>query len=586
MCDDRKCYDRISNLVDISTMITESMDFFSIKDKVIEKMLKVIHPTKACINLFFDNSYEYSYLVCSDTLDFFSDSDFKATKMGKKIKFSDYPKNIRDAVFSKKIVQINNNLDNKVVIDEKTLQIKKTYEKRVIFPLVADDKIVGFITCFLENENSLEEQDIDFISSVASLMSLSVHITNKNKETHILIKKLRNSITTINEATKKLYYNKNINEFLDDLSKKACHLTKSREALIIIEDDLNNKKILSFYTKNNVSQSHIYPVFDFVKEKNKLYEFINSTKISQNIDSLIYHKLKQNNKDLGYIICANSKNYTVDDINVLSIFVKQLQVAIKLFEHNIKELNHKVLTNELELLNKQQKFLMDNGKKNDIDFYHKPAKVVGGDFYYCVEVDEKLIFIVADVMGHGIISNYVVAIIKGAFKVLSKTYDKSFEILQNLNSMLYDEFDKMGVFATCIVCVINKKTKKLEFSNAGHYSPIIIFDKKIVDDKKFKKGVPLGVIDDSIYLSNIFDLDKINSFWVYTDGVIEIKNEAKEEFGVNRFKNFILENDYKENNFIFDNFIKNIYDFSNKKTYEDDILIVRYKNWETLWYLF
>ena len=46
----------MKNLVDISVMVTQSTNFFEIKDKIVDKMLEVIEPTKACINLFYDNN--------------------------------------------------------------------------------------------------------------------------------------------------------------------------------------------------------------------------------------------------------------------------------------------------------------------------------------------------------------------------------------------------------------------------------------------------------------------------------------------------------------------------------------------------
>ncbi len=58
------------------------------------------------------------------------------------------------------------------------------------------------MTCFLKEDDYITEQDIDFISSVASLLSLSIEITNKNNNVQILIDKLRGSISAINEATK------------------------------------------------------------------------------------------------------------------------------------------------------------------------------------------------------------------------------------------------------------------------------------------------------------------------------------------------------------------------------------------------
>ncbi|WP_146640583.1 SpoIIE family protein phosphatase, partial [Escherichia coli] len=113
---------------------------------------------------------------------------------------------------------------------------------------------------------------------------------------------------------------------------------------------------------------------------------------------------------------------------------KHVSVGMQLYEHNEKEVKHKVLENELNILNKQQQLIMDKGKmdcndEKELYFYHNPARVVGGDFYYATKVDDAhIVYIVADVMGHGMVSNYVVAMIKGAFKVLCNQYNTPREI--------------------------------------------------------------------------------------------------------------------------------------------------------------
>ena len=47
--------ERLRCVVEISALVTQSNNFFEIKDKIIEKMLEVVHPTKACVNLFYKN---------------------------------------------------------------------------------------------------------------------------------------------------------------------------------------------------------------------------------------------------------------------------------------------------------------------------------------------------------------------------------------------------------------------------------------------------------------------------------------------------------------------------------------------------
>ena len=58
------------------------------------------------------------------------------------------------------------------------------------------------MTCFLTKEDKISEYDIDFISSVSSLISLSIDITMKNNNTNMLVHKLRGAISSINEAIK------------------------------------------------------------------------------------------------------------------------------------------------------------------------------------------------------------------------------------------------------------------------------------------------------------------------------------------------------------------------------------------------
>lgn len=582
-----KCNDtsKMKNLVEISTMVTESSDFFEIKDNIVEKMLEVVHPTKACVNLFYKNNYQYAYLVCSETLDYIPQVFPTSTPRGVKIDFNEYPKYIQESVKEKKIVYIKNVFEDDRAIDERNLAKNEGYIGRIVFPFIINNKVVGFMTCFLSEEDMITEQDIDFISSVASLIALSIEITNKNNSTLLLVHKLRGAIASINEATRKLYLNKDINEFLQHLSKQACNITKSKDAIIIIDEKDYNNKTINYYSTENKGRLNLNGVAKDILSQESIGNYENNINIElenkYNIESYIYYKLKNKNKLIGCIICSNSQNYTDDDLNILSILAKQVAVGMQLYEYNVEEVKHKVLANELNLLNQQQKLIMDKSKmecndKKELDFYHKPARVVGGDFYYAVKLDENRIFyIVADVMGHGIVSNYVVAMIKGAFKVLAHQYDTPAEIMTNLNKLLYDEFDKMGVFTTCLISLVNTKENTIIVSNAGHYSPIMIKnDGSIEKNIVCKKGVPIGVLEDIEYVNNTCDISDYPMICMYTDGVLEIKNEIKEEYSIDGLEKF-MKNNFKYNQLeLVENLKKELKDFSKKDSYDDDILIV------------
>lgn len=568
--------ERLRCVVEISALVTQSSNFFEIKDKIIEKMLEVVHPTKACVNLFYKNNYKHAYLVCSETLDYISEVYPMEYPRGVKIDFNEYPIYVREAVRERKIIYIENVFEDERAEAERELAKEEGYIGRIVFPLMINEKVIGFMTCFLTEEDSLDN-DIDFISSVASLISLSIEVTTKNNDIQMLINKLRGAIASINEATKKLYLNKDITSFLDHLSKQACNITKSKEALIIIDDEENKRQQFSSYSTNSEKNIDIYSILNEIVKCDSIGKFNNEL-------GYIYYKLKQKEKVVGYIICINSEKYTNDDLSILSVLVKQVSVAMQLYEYNQNEVKHQVLENELNLLSKQQKLIMNKGNKElsnnkELYYYHQPARVVGGDFYHAIKKDEdKIVTILADVMGHGMVSNYVVAMIKGAFKVLAKQFETPSEIMNNLNKFLFDEFDEMGVFTTCIISVIDSKNNTMTLSNAGHYYPIGVKKDKSSNFIQCVKGIPIGILEDAKYSEVEVDISDYRLISMYTDGILEINNENKEEFGVDRLKNFLTKNTDLNKLELITSLKSELWNFSKKSNFQDDILIVTLKD--------
>lgn len=580
---------RMRNLVEISKLVTQSQDFFKIKDIIISKMLEVVDPAKACVNIFYNEDFNYAYLVCSSTLKYIPTVfDGVDKPEGARIDFNLYPDYIREAVNEKKVVYVKDVFEDESALKERELAENEGYCGRAVFPFVIEGKVVGFMTTFATEGEEISDEDMDFISSVASLMALSIEITRKNESVHKLVHKLRQGVTAINEATRKLYVDKNIDTYLKDLTKQAVEITDSQEAIIILEKNEKHGRIVNCYNKNE-RRSNLFLMLDTISANSKEGDFANDIDMilenGANINSYIYHRLKDEDSNLGYIICANATKYTKDDINILSILSKQITVGTQLYEYSQNEVKHKVLQNELTVLNKQQRLIMNdanmifNGNRQ-LYCYHKPAKVVGGDFYDAVRTnDDRVVYIVADVMGHGIVSNYMVALIKGAFKVLCRQFEKPSEIMNNLNNMLFEEFDKMEVFATCIVASLDTKENTLTVSNAGHYSPVIVKNDGTVEKYvNCNKGIPIGVMENGGYKDNLINIENYPMICMFTDGILEIKNKNKEEFGQERFEKLLCENYKYSREFIIEKTKKEFYAFSGKKEYSDDIMMVMLKD--------
>ena len=156
---------KMTNLVEISSMVASSTNFFEIKDDIIDKMLQVVHPTKACVNLFYDNDYNHAYLVCSNTLSYIKDTFKPIDKIGTKLDFyEEYPDYIHEAVEDKKVIYVDNLFEDPRAEREVQLATLEGYRGRIVFPIILNKDVVGFMTCFLTEEDELEKEDIDFIS--------------------------------------------------------------------------------------------------------------------------------------------------------------------------------------------------------------------------------------------------------------------------------------------------------------------------------------------------------------------------------------------------------------------------------------
>ncbi|MEG0051255.1 MAG: SpoIIE family protein phosphatase [Terrisporobacter sp.] len=581
---------KMKNLVEISSMVAESVNFFDIKDDIVDKMLQVVHPTKACVNLFYNNDYRYAYLVCSNTLEYIHEAFMPKDVKGVKLDFyEEYPDYIHEAVEEKKVVYIKNIFQDKRAEREVELAKKEGYIGRIVFPLILNKDVVGFMTCFLTEADVMKEEDINFISSIVSLIALSIEITDKNKEKNLIINKLRNSLELISEATRKLYLNKNMDEFLVELSDLACKITNSKESVILVDTKKFKDKKFKTYCKICGEKIDSQSIIEYLLSKDDNGLYINDKNLIENMDanikSYIFYRLSHENESIGVIVCINGKKYTDDDLSMLSILSKQVTVAIQLYGDSEQNVKHKLIAKELNILNNQQKLIMndskmDCNKEKELEFYHKPATVVGGDFYYAHKIDEnRVAYILADVMGHGIVANYMVAMIKGSFKTLCHQYNTPGDIATNLNKILYDEFDKMGVFATCLISVFDVKENIISISNAGHYSPIFINKEgQIIDSLNCKKGIPIGVLEDGVYHNNTFNIKECPMIFMFTDGTLEIKNENKEEYGLDRLREFVKNNYKCSRNTIIENLKKEIEEFSESDNFEDDILIVMLKN--------
>jgi len=111
------------------------------------------------------------------------------------------------------------------------------------------------------------------------------------------------------------------------------------------------------------------------------------------------------------------------------------------------------------------------------------------------------------------------------------------QIVRRLNQTLQGNI-KSNMFVTFFVAILDIRTGRLTFSNAGH-NPLLIYNGKANNARFFRmEGMPLGVFDGGVFDTSIKDyqieLQPGDVVLQYTDGLNESRNEAGKFFSTQR----------------------------------------------------
>ena len=214
-----------------------------------------------------------------------------------------------------------------------------------------------------------------------------------------------------------------------------------------------------------------------------------------------------------------------------------------------------------------------------INHWHLPYEgIPGGDFidYFRMD-DEHLAIILGDVMGKKwgawyfafAYAAYVRSAIRGVLQS-SEVFSPS-TIINEVNRSVYNDAKVSEVFSTISVVILNNKNLTASYTGAGD---LPLLHKSLSDNSVSSissKGTLLGFSSDGEYEDEIIKLSKGDSVVLTTDGLIETRNKANEQFGTKRLLN-LVDSSYQRRNEL--DFIKQKFNvFANDK-FEDDISLI------------
>src|SRR5579864_4421663 len=109
-------------------------------------------------------------------------------------------------------------------------------------------------------------------------------------------------------------------------------------------------------------------------------------------------------------------------------------------------------------------------------------------------------------------------------------------VLARVNDLLYAEIPP-GMFVTCFYAILDPKSGRLHFANAGHEPPYRRCDGSA--SELWATGMPLGMMPGTRYEEYEATLTPGESLLFYSDGLVEAHNLANEMFSFPRLKTLL-----------------------------------------------
>ena len=200
----------------------------------------------------------------------------------------------------------------------------------------------------------------------------------------------------------------------------------------------------------------------------------------------------------------------------------------------------------------QQYFLsnaMPKASHFELEAFNRPAYVVGGDWYDCFTVRNRLFFVVADVCDKGVGSALFMSVFRTLIRYTTMLcYEDEAQdtpilmasIITRVNDYMALNHQDCMYFATVFFGSIELNEDNLIYVSAGHESPLLL-----KPDGSFEElsvgGPAIGLFHGADYLSRTAPFETGSLLVAYTDGVTDARDPNGESFGLPKLRQLVVE---------------------------------------------
>ena len=222
-------------------------------------------------------------------------------------------------------------------------------------------------------------------------------------------------------------------------------------------------------------------------------------------------------------------------------------------------------------------------EESALRFCHRymPTGTVGGDFFSILALSDTVAGVfICDVMGHGVRSALVTAIVRALVEELTELSDNPGLLLGQLNRDLRAILKQSGtpLFTTAFYFVLDLTTLEILYANAGHPKPFLIHrasgQVEQLENEDRKSRPPLGLLDGSTYPTTRAQILPNDLIMLFTDGLYDVEGPYETLFGPDWLLSEVRKRTQLSAGTLFDDLLSEIKMASDNGQFADDVCLV------------
>jgi sigma-B regulation protein RsbU (phosphoserine phosphatase) len=328
-----------------------------------------------------------------------------------------------------------------------------------------------------------------------------------------------------------------------DIFKFTClvHLN-IRSLLLYMVQGERYEKMISHGLKNAIPDNVPADKVTYDKSSGVLNIEVGSSYSFSELESYlpVYHKDK-----MLAILFLKKKSLDEDiDLNFTQALANILVVALENKKFAKRQLEQERLKREVEIASNVQRMLfpaeLPNTPKLAAKVTYIPHSTVGGDYYDLIQKSEdEVFFCIADVSGKGMPAALLMSNFQAALRTLLRSTSDLRMVVEQLNFTIFDN-TKGERFITFFLGHYDYRKRELTYVNAGHNPPVLCWEGENRIELLGAGTTILGAFETLPFLE-IGKRSHLTGFTIhlYTDGLIESQDQKEEEYGDERFHDFI-----------------------------------------------